>query len=987
MITAAGTITLLGDSNDGSQGGIGQGAGGAVAVADNSVVDATGATGISLTTSGSVTIAQLTAGSGTLPQGGNVDVTAGTDITVDGTLTAIAGSVETTPTVSLTAGNAILQGTAGEIGSVGTITLGAVTTIGGTVLADRVAVADGSTVAASVSGTVAATDGIFLTSTGTIDVAGIATVQNPLTMPAPLGGDIEIYAGGAITQGSGTINSGSGIVKLDATTTIGGTDVADRVVLAADSTVDATVSSAVVAEDGIFLTSAGAITLGDVDTTQAGVLGGDIEVTATTAAGDIEIAGLILSDNDLTLNAAGTTGISYTSGYLTTTSSNGVTDLNATHAAGSVGSMAAPILFNSPTTFTQLISGTAGDNFYVGTNAALTSVLNFYIEGAITATTGNVGISTIENIYQGTAGLISAPTGTITLVADNDGAGTVDYWDNNGDGFGRIGSALTSVIVADGSNVTALATVGVSSIRGINISTPGSLTLSSAVTSGDIAITAATDITLDGAVTSTGIDNVALSAGNAILQGTAGEISSAGTITLDAVTTIGGTDLADRVAVAGGSTVDATVSGTVDATDGIFLTSTGELIAGGIDTTVATSGGQIELSAGSITQGSGEIDSDSDIVKLDAVTTIGGTDVADRVVVADDSIVDASVSGTVAATDGIFLAGDWIYLAGIDTVQDPATMPDPLGGDIEITASMILQDSGVIDSGSDRVKLDSTAFDSIGESGDAVLLAGGDQIDAISGASIHLSTVAGDLIVAAGGINGVSDVVLTAFNDILAADGDPGDSVVSSTGGTIRLVADSSGANGSGSVGTSSSAIEVGSLVSADAFDGVFIDDSGTLTIAAAGISTDTGDVELSAVESILAESVVVAESVVSAGPAGKIVLWADAPILGAASDGVGSIGLLGAPVIIGTGVQTVNATAGEGIFLAQPASGGPVSSLTLTNVSASNDGGSGDIQIDVGGAALTGLDLILDGGVTNNLGNNILLTAGNDTSAFLGRS
>ncbi len=597
--------------------------------------------------------------------GGSVALDAATAIDIDGTIgagTAIGGDINigtniNSPNVTvdgnITGAAAVTFGGANLTGSVAIGTTSGATTISA---ADAVVIRADGTITQADGGNILSTgDNVTIQSdTGNIEIGSLTATVGDIFVTALTGsindsGDdanVDVTAGGAITL---TAQDEIGGMPTPGTAT----DTSGALEVAAGSNV--TASSTVAGS--IVLRSLGAITLSDIDTAD-----GSITVVAAglVTATDVAAAGTGGNVN-LSTTAAGisTTTVSTVDGDVALTADNG----NVTVGAGSVtaGGSGQDI---------TITTSTSGDVALTGTTTATDDTVTINsagtINGAGLVTADTADLDAVSGIGNTTA---------VQLAADNVSA---DVTSGNID----IDNALAAAV-----NVSSLTTVGAT----INFDQTGSgaVTFSGPVSSGNgttdggnISLTSASGLTVDGVVSSAAGAGGTLSVSGATINATpivgAGNISIAGgsVDTVIAAAMAGAGDLqltalrdvlirAHVSTTAGGNiTVTADTDGVANidtsgmALGGVFIATDGQLNSDG--TATVTGSDLLNLGAAKTTTESIQVDADGAMNQIVAVGNItlqsGGTAPATADIVINGRVTSTTGDVDVTAPDDITTA-------------------------------------------------------------------------------------------------------------------------------------------------------------------------------------------------------------------------------------------------------------------------------------------------------------------------------------------
>ncbi len=322
-----------------------------------------------------------------------------------------------------------------------------------------------------------------------------------------------------------------------------------------------TSNSSPASSGSVTITSASAQTSGTV-IVKAGNVGGGSFI-ASAASGNISLAGINAGTQAVTLTAGAAASSVNSTGSITAGS------LTVTSGSGGIGTAVSPLLTSA--TSLALNSGSSGDVFVhdsastvvlTGTNAA-----NNYNLVMTNGLAGSISLGPGQSVSGAAA---------VNLTAS--GAGTIDMQDS----AGSINSPVVSLITAGGA---------IGPTNAINLAAASTALTFNAGTTGNVSITSANSITLDG---STG-NAVTLSAG---AISTSGSTAASGALTLNTDSlTVGGSDTltGTTVAVNGMIGKDLTVNnqGNITATTGnINIVSTAD---------AGENGGNLNITGGGTT--------------------------------------------------------------------------------------------------------------------------------------------------------------------------------------------------------------------------------------------------------------------------------------------------------------------------------------------------------------------------------------------------
>jgi hypothetical protein len=450
------------------------------------------------------------------------------DVLVGGTLIVSTDGANANGDIFITSGGALALG-------------GNITTDAGTAQAVNIT-ANGITITASNGGS--SNDNLTLVSTAAFTVNNVTLSGDTISITAT--NDITDTGTGVIaTSGAGglTLVSSAGGIGVDAGNALG---------VSVGGSGELTLGSGLTPVSGdVFVTSAGALTLGDVNTS-----GAVQTIDVRTSSGNLRLNSTVSGNDDWVLNSAGTLN------------NNGTTLTAASVNADGAGGIGTSGAFDVSTPIVSADSSGGLVNV-VNSSAAAVAI------GSLSA--GGTGDVTYTQSGGSTAsfGTVSSVNGNITLV--NVG-GSV---------------ALNGATSAGGGGDVQVTTAGA-----------GDVTVNSPVSGVDVNINSAGNITTNAIITASAaaiLDAVGAVLTNATVSGASVDISSGGNTTANANITASGTTSIDSggniagTGTVGGSTVNLTaVTGigapTLDVAAGTLNASTSGLGAASINLTTSSSG-------------------------------------------------------------------------------------------------------------------------------------------------------------------------------------------------------------------------------------------------------------------------------------------------------------------------------------------------------------------------------------------------------------
>lgn len=445
------------------------------------------------------------------------------------------------------------------------------------------------------------TSGIFV-----IDVAGNVSIDAALNT---LGSELTITAGG-------TINSTANITTAD-------------------------LLDSGEASGALSLSAVGDISLaGDLDTSgadhsAAGAIASSAgQINILTSDGSVTLANLIAAGGDAT-GGGGSTG-----------GAGGTIQVTA-------GDAGADELHNIVMNGLVTTIGGSGDTAGAGANVSIIADHDLTIDGAILSGGGNVDLVAGGNIISSASGSITTTSGLNDGVAGNiqiSAAVSVDL-------TGTL-TATGAAVDGAGGNITIAASAGSITVanidaNGIGIGTGGNIVLDA---NGDFS-----DVNLNGGLLTNGLGFVTITADDAVVFATTGNIATLGTgdVSVTANTTDSAGDSGDGITMAVGSFID--LGAGLSVSGALLLQSTGG------------NGGPIAARALTTRNNTIQIDSGDSLTLLGAISSLGGAvdlDAAssiDSTVAATITTRQAAESGLASGSVAIDAGSNIELLAAIDT--------------------------------------------------------------------------------------------------------------------------------------------------------------------------------------------------------------------------------------------------------------------------------------------------------------------------------
>jgi len=632
-------------------------------------------------------------------------------LTVAGAITANTGSSTTgavtlaATAVSITAAGTI-NTTIGNVGITGTTisTAGAVNTTAGNILYTGATTLTGATALASTTGTITlgTVGGAFgLTTTSTTGnvsvgaITGLGAVSITTAPSSQANGNIgltgAVSAASVTTVGAGAVTLGGSVTTTGATTFGGAVTGTTSVNVLAGTT--ATITGALNSSGAISVVGAGLVTLtgavgaspvntgvivtstGDNVVISSTVASGNaIAISAATAGKTISLANSVTAGNNSNILLTGDVVSNNVSAAAINASGVGTITITGKVDAAVAGYALAISGANAIT-----LSGAVGSSATVAMgNLTVTGAGTFLASSSVTAANISVTGSATSATFVGAV----KTTGTTGLTATTTGAGTLTF-----------SSSITNVDATNVADVTLTTATGALSVVGAIVGTNDVIIYS---TSGNI--------TLGGAISSTGVDSD-------VLIGFDGTNLTLGNILVSgAVSTTGnGSDIIIATGATGSITTSSTIttSGLDSSTDnpGIVIDAdgTGVVTVNGAVSTTGT--GVIFINADSSTTATGA----GSAVTINATVSTTGTTAGDIFIgvnggtVAVNKAVSAGAAAdvvfvTTAATDAITIASGATITAG-DSVADVGAGILNLGANITAGTASVTGVGIILDNG------------------------------------------------------------------------------------------------------------------------------------------------------------------------------------------------------------------------------------------------------------------------------------------------
>ncbi|MCF6281081.1 MAG: filamentous hemagglutinin N-terminal domain-containing protein [Candidatus Polarisedimenticolaceae bacterium] len=965
----------------------GSGAAGDIAIADSAALNTSAVT---LTTAATTQTIDLTAAAWVVDTA--LDV--GTDnLALRATAGDISDGTAGSGGIALSAATIALDATGAIDATIVTGILAAQSTAAGDIFIENTGALDVNSVA-GVSGILTTASAITLESTGSITVSENITSQatgSPVTITST-GGDIIGGGGSVISTGNVTLNAAGGIGigsalatsagALNLTTT--GIDAAGNITL---------VDSSAMNTSALTITTAG--TAQTVDLTAASwVVGGNLgnatdNLSLTASTGGIEGDAGRLTANQLSLDAAtdigGGTAVNTTATSLNLTTGGADAAGNITVLNSAALNAAAVSLLTAGSNQTIDLSATAWTidaALNVGTDNLVLRATSGGISDGIVGSGGSA--LTAATIALDATGGIDVTTVTGTLAAASTSAGDI-FIENTGALDVNSVAGVTGIVTTAGA---------------ITLESTGTITLSenlsSQATGSPVSITSTAGDIDGGGGTVITTGNVTLSAAGGIGIGSA-VVTRAGGLNL----TTAGSGAAGNITIVDVASLNtSTVTLVTDATvQAVELTAASWVVGGNLgdatdNLTLRATTGDIEGGAGRLTANALSLDAATDIgggtaINTSATTlslTTAGADAAGNISVVDSGALNISAVALITAGSAQTVdlsAASWVVDSNFGNATDSLTL----------TAT-----TGDIEGGAGRLTANALSLNA------ATDIGGGIAVDTTA-TSLNLTTAGVD---AAGDIRVVDTGSLDTFTVTLVTDasaqtveltatswvvgGDLGSAtdnlkLTATTGdiegGTGRLTANAlsldsaTDIGGDSAINTAATALNLTSA-GVDAAGNISVVNSIALNTSAVALITagSAQTVDLTATSWVIDGDLGNAtDSLILTVTAGDITAGAGAltayDLMLIANGSGASIGATGVDAIdtVVTGALTASASNGiGGIYIDQSAA------LALNTVNA----GSGDVELNAGGAITDGNADASGADTTVNITANNLVITGN---------
>jgi hypothetical protein len=558
-------------------------------------------------------------------------------------------------------------------------------------------------------------------------IVGTSGNTADLTVGAAVTSASEVtYRGGSITV-SGNVSSTNGSVGFYSTGASKNFSKTSATITAAQDVIISSAASTVSTGTGAI--SAGTVRLSSSSTMTSGApitsrgtveissSAGDTTVSgATTAAGDYSVVGGAVAVNaaQTTTNSRNITisprtaytgsGTLNSSGTITISGGSSVGPTNAIQATGNISVSGSGNFTNSGASITS-----SSGNVSITTSGVATAVVSANVQ----ATTGSIAFS-VGGAYSGAGTLTAGTTAAVTAAGVTvSGAvlagGNVNYTSTgsliqNANVTSSTGNVTMSISGASAtytkgtSNLTAAQEVSITSAAS-TVNTTGTGTISA----GTVRLTSSTGMTSAAAITSRGIVEISNTTGTATVSATT---NAAGNLTISSPTVVvsatqtttnsgnititpnggaysgaGQLNSAGSITISGGTNVDPTPTGAIQAVSNIVLRGSGQITTGA-STTLTSSGGSVDVrtTGGLVILSNAVLASDSITVVLTGAYSGAGT------LTATNGTVTISGGTSVAPTGAIRALGN-ISLSGSAAVSNSTAPLTSTSGAVSVTSS------------------------------------------------------------------------------------------------------------------------------------------------------------------------------------------------------------------------------------------------------------------------------------------------------------
>jgi filamentous hemagglutinin family protein len=781
-------------------------------------------------TAGTFTLGGIVSGTGSLAKTGAGTVVLSGNNTYSGATTISAGTLRATTSANALGATGVASGT--TIGAGATLAYGSSLTFAAESLTMNGGTLSRSAGNPTMNGTIALTGANTVTGTAvsTFTLGGIISGTGSL---AKTGTGTVVLAGANTYTGATSVSAG--ILQLNSINGLG--DVAAGTTVTAGTLA---YNGSLTFDAESLTLNGGTLSRVGGNPTMNGAIGLTGANTVTGAAGTFTLGGIVSGAGSLAKTGAGTVVLSGDNAYSGATTVSAGT-LSAQHA-NALGTTAGATTVSSGATLdiNGVAIGTEGLTLLgtgVGGNGALTGTGTASLGGTVAigaaSTIGGTGTLTLSGIVSGTA-LTKTGAGTLVLSGANSYTGltTVSAGTLTAQNATALGTTAGATTVSSGAtldiNGVAIGTEGLT-LLGTGVGGNGALTgTGTASLGGTVAIGAASTIGGTGTLTLSGIvSGTALTktgAGTLVLSGansyTGLTTVSAGTLTAQNATALGTT--AGATTVNSGATLD--INGVAIGTEGLTLLGTGVGGNGALTGTgTALLGGTVAIGAASTIGGTGTLTL-SGIVSGTALTKTGagtlvlsgansytglttvsaGTLIANNNAALGTTLGGTSVAGgaTLEITNGTTIGPEALNISGAGVGSNGALVVTAgsasIGGAVTLDASASIGGNGSLTLGgtvedtvpgtSTLTQVGSGTLTFSGTVGATNALAGMTtsvgQTTVINGGSV---TTSGDQSYA-GSLATGGATALTATAGAITATG-----IVTATAGTLTLAAASTG--------------------------------------------------------------------------------------------------------------------------------------------------------------------------------------------------
>jgi hypothetical protein len=789
-----------------------------------------GANSFTATANGSVTLGNITGGTGAAA----IDVSANAGNLTLGNLTNANGLIDVDASGTVNVGTITTVAGVVDVDAGGTATVAAITKTGaGAITVDGTSVTVTGATSSNAGGSVTYTNssglistGAITTTTGLIDLGnGTGTTITTGALQTN-GGNIDIDAGTAVQIASiNALNGGTFTIDAGTDVTLVGAVTGNAASLVVNNT-NGTINT-------VGITTNGAIDLGGAGTTSitvAGALSAGAGAVTLDATGAIGVSGAITTTGSVAANGASVA-------YATIGGPTASVTLNATGGQVNGGTITSAGAIDLDATTSITTTDLVG--LSVDADAASISVGTVTTSAggsvSLTATAGSVLAGTIS----AADGLVDVDATTTANLGDVTTTGAVTVDGNTGVTTLNIGGAASSIVLNSTAGAISTGTLTATGLIDVGGNTTTGVTTGAISTGGNVDLDASNASVIQTGTIGAGAGNITVDSGSNNL----GVLTNTGTIAVNAATTssIAGINNAAGSPVFPGPFQVSIVSGNTTNITGPINGGTGNILLQGTTgdvnfTTAALTTGTLVINAGnnttgtSITTTTGNINITSTNGNT-SVTTIaqaggtmnvtsgGTTNIGSYTNTTGDIIINSANDVTIGTTILTGAGSDIIIHSGANIITTGTLQADPIQmtavGSISLGGSLIADNGIGLVAGTD-------IFNTVGGINiNANGLTNGGAVTAVAGADF---SVAGTNVT----INGASASGGSILLNNVAGFGNISATGTAGTGGAVTLAAYSNGfAGGQVLLPTTSGIITTGSGANA----------SGAVTVVAGAIN------------------------------------------------------------------------------------------------------------------------------------------------------